>query len=137
VDEAGADDTSRVTGPVYSVDNLTRGTALAGHVEVAQTSAARRRGLLGVEELSSESGLWIAPCEAVHTFGMKIPLDAIFIDRNFAVRKILTNLAPSRIGICLLAHSVLELRAGTVARTGTQRGDKLLFRRKEKPLAGR
>ncbi len=126
MDETGADDPPGVTG---AVDNLTRGLTLAPHVEMAQTSAARRRGLLGVEELSAESGLWIIPCEAVHTFGMKISLDVVFLDRAFKVRKILTNLAPRRIAVCLLAHSVLELRAGTVARTGTQRGDKLRFRR--------
>jgi uncharacterized protein len=128
VDEAGADDASRVSSPAYSIKNLTRGLTLAARVELANTSAARRRGLLGVEDLAVESGLWITPCEAVHTFGMKIPLDAIFIDRNLVVRKILTNLAPRRLGVCLLAHSVLELRAGTVARTGTQLGDKLSFR---------
>jgi uncharacterized protein len=129
VDEAGADDASRVASPAYSIENLTRGLTLATRVELANTSAARRRGLLGVKDLAVESGLWITPCEAIHTFGMKMPLDVIFIDRNFAVRKILTNLAPRRIGVCLVAHSVLELRAGTVARTGAQRGDKLSFRR--------
>lgn len=114
---------------IYAVDNLTRGLTVAAHIELAQTSAARRRGLLGVGELSAENGLWITPCEAVHTFGMKIPLDAVFIGRDLQVKKILTNLAPRRIGICLSAESVLELQAGTVSRTGTQVGDKLQFRR--------
>jgi uncharacterized protein len=113
----------------YAVENITRGLTLAEHIEVAQTSAARRRGLLDVEDLPADSGLWINPCEAVHTFGMKIALDAIFIDADFKVRKIATNLAPRRIAICLTAKSVLELRAGTALRTGTQLGDRLQFRR--------
>jgi hypothetical protein len=122
-----------VTSPadkwIYAVDNVTRGRNLAGRVELARTSAARRRGLLGVEELASDRGLWIKPCEAIHTFGMKIPLDAVFIGRDFQIRKILTNLAPRRLGVCFLADSVLELRAGTILRTGAQCGDKLRFRR--------
>jgi uncharacterized protein len=130
VDEARANDASGVARPAYSVENLSRGLTLAAHVELAHTSAERRRGLLDVEELSASRGLWIAPCEAIHTFGMKIPLDAVFINRDFKVRKVLTDLAPRRIGICLLANSVLELRAGTIAATGTQPGDKLSFRRK-------
>jgi uncharacterized protein len=127
VDEAGADDASRVTSPAYTVENLTRGLTLAAHVRLAQTSAERRRGLLGVEELSESSGLWIHPCEAIHTFGMKIPLDALFLTRDCKVRKILSNLPPRRLGICLPANSVLELRAGTALRTGTQPGDQLQF----------
>jgi uncharacterized membrane protein (UPF0127 family) len=127
VDEARADDASRLTSPAYSVENLTRGLTLAAHVRVAQTSAERRRGLLGVEELSDSAGLWIHPCEAIHTFGMKMPLDALFLTRDYKVRKILSNLPPRRIGFCLPAHSVLELRAGTIARTGTQPGDQLQF----------
>jgi hypothetical protein len=129
VDEAGTDDASRVIGVVFAVENLTRGLTVAAHVELAGTSAARRHGLLGVTELAPGFGLWIDPCEAVHTFGMKIPLDAVFLDRHFQVRKILTNLPPRRIGVCFSANSVLELRAGTAERTGTQRGDRLSFRR--------
>jgi uncharacterized membrane protein (UPF0127 family) len=85
--------------------------------------------LLGVLDLETGSGLWIAPCEAVHTFGMKMPLDTVFLDALFQVRKLSSNLKPWRISICLSARSVLELQAGTISRSGTQPGDRLLFRR--------
>lgn len=137
MDETAANDTPGLIGwsksrsgvVVYSADNLTREQRLAGYIELAQSSAARRRGLLGVAELSAEHGLWLNPCEAIHTFGMKIPLDAVFIDISFAVRKIVINLVPWRIALCLSAQSVLELPAGTVSRTGTQVGDKLQLQR--------
>jgi uncharacterized membrane protein (UPF0127 family) len=116
-------------GSKYVVENLTRGLTLATRVEIAGTSAARRRGLLGVLDLETGSGLWIAPCEAVHTFGMKMPLDTVFLDALFQVRKLSSNLKPWRISICLSARSVLELQAGTISRSGTQPGDRLLFRR--------
>lgn len=111
----------------YVVYNLDRQTTVAERVRLAGSSAARRKGLLGLDRLASGAGLWIAPCEAIHTFGMRMPIDAIFIDRQFRVRKLRANLAPSRISICFCAESVLELEAGTVARTRTMAGDRLRF----------
>ena len=110
---------------LYLFHNVTRGRALATQVSVAGTSAARRRGLLDAEHLAPGSGLWIVPCEAIHTFGMKVPLDIVFLDKHLQVRKISPDVGPRRISICLRAHSVLELPAGTVARSGTQIGDRL------------
>jgi uncharacterized membrane protein (UPF0127 family) len=116
----------------YVVFNLDRKATLAERVRLAGSSAARRKGLLGVDGLSPSAGLWIAPCEAIHTFGMKMPIDAVFLDRQCQVRKVRPNLAPSRISLCLRADSVLELQAGTVARTGPSVGDRLRF----EPAAG-
>jgi uncharacterized membrane protein (UPF0127 family) len=110
---------------LYLFHNVTRGLALATQVSVAGTSEARRRGLLDAEDLESGAGLWIVPCEAVHTFGMKMRLDIVFLDRNLQVRKIARDVGPRRMSICLRAHSVLELPAGAVDRSGTQPGDQL------------
>lgn len=118
---------SETTEREYVVFNLDRRLTVADRVRVAGSSAARRKGLLGIDDLAAGSGLWIAPCEAIHTFGMKMPIDAIFIDRKFQVRKLRPYLAPSRISICISADSVLELEAGTVARTRTVLGDRLRF----------
>jgi uncharacterized protein len=113
---------------LYSFHNVTRGVALAMQVSVAATSATRRRGLLDADNLEPGAGLWIVPCEAIHTFGMKVRLDIVFLDKNLKVRKISRDVGPRRISVCLRAHSVLELPAGTVARSGTQPGDQLVRR---------
>jgi hypothetical protein len=115
---------------LYAIHNVTRGVTLATHVALAGTSEARRRGLLDAENLDAGAGLWIVPCEAIHTFGMKVRLDIVFLDKNFQVRKISTGLGPWRMSICLRAHSVLELPAGAIARSGTQLGDRLEKRRR-------
>ncbi len=94
---------------------------------MAGTSGARRKGLLGVETLAEGAGLWIAPCEAIHTFGMKAPLGVVFLDKHFRVRKLVARLRPGRIAICLTASSVLELQCEAVARSGTLVGDRLRF----------
>jgi uncharacterized protein len=115
----------------YVVFNLDRGLTVAERVCVAGDSARRRTGLLGIESLPSGAGLWIAPCEAIHTFGMKMAIDAIFLDRKFHVKKLRTYLPPRRISLCLSADSVLEVAAGTVARSNTVVGDRLTFEQVE------
>lgn len=107
------------------VVNLTRQSELASHVEVADQGARRRKGLLGVDELAPGEGLWIAPCEAVHTFGMRFAIDLVYLDRSRRIVKIRHRVPRSRISGCLRAHSVLELRAGSAADAGAQVGDQL------------
>jgi uncharacterized membrane protein (UPF0127 family) len=108
-----------------SVRNLTRDVVLADAAEIADTSAKRRTGLLKHAHLDPGDGLWIAPCESVHSFFMKFTIDVLYLDRKHCVKKIRPEMAPWRISGCLTAHSVLELPAGTIARSGTQAGDQL------------
>ena len=98
---------------------------MADAAEVANTSAKRRTGLLKHERLEPGEGLWIVPCESVHTFFMKFPIDLVYLDRKRKVRKIRHAMPPWRLSACFFAHSILELPAGTVARSGTQPGDEL------------
>ena len=110
---------------MFAFTNKDRESTLGTRVRLAGTSRERRRGLLGNAGFDDISGLWIVPCEAVHTFGMKMPIDSIFLDRRLRVKSLRTNLKPSRVAICLSAHSVLELPAGTVTTSGTTVGDQL------------
>lgn len=110
-----------------TVRNRTKGTILATHADSADTSRKRRVGLLKHESLPPGEGLWIAPCEAIHTFGMKFPIDVLFLDRQKRVLKVRKNMPKSRISVSLLAHSVLELPAGAAGATMTEPGDQLEF----------
>lgn len=107
--------------------NSTRATVLAAHLEVADTATARNKGLLGRKGLATGEGLWIIPCEAVHTFGMQFAIDLVYLDRRHVVRKVRRAVPASRISVCLAAHSILELPAGTIEKTGTEPGDKIEF----------
>jgi uncharacterized protein len=111
------------------VRNITREAVLAESADVANTSAKRRTGLLHHESLPPGTGLWITPCEAVHTFGMKFPIDVVFLNKARKVLKIRANMVPRRISGCLRAHSVLELPAGMAENTQTKPGDTLAFER--------
>jgi uncharacterized membrane protein (UPF0127 family) len=107
------------------VQNRTRDLSLADRADIADTSAKRRTGLLKHTELSAGEGLWIVPCEAVHTFWMKFPIDVLFLDKKRKILKIRSSMPRWKMAICLRAHSVLELPSGTCQSTGTVRGDQL------------
>ena len=105
--------------------NKTRDRILADRAEVADTSATRRTGLLKHTGLAPGEGLWIVPSEGVHTFAMKFTIDVLFLNKKRVVLKARPNMVKSRISLCLTAHSVVELPAGTIDQTGTQKGDQL------------
>ncbi len=107
------------------VRNQSRGTMLADRAEIANTSKLRKTGLLKHERLESGEGLWITPCEGVHTAGMKFPIDVLFLNKKRKVVKIRPAMPRWRLALCLTAHSVLELPSGTAATTNTSAGDQL------------
>src|ERR1700678_3430089 len=109
------------------VKNLTRQTVLASCLEVADSGAKRNKGLLGRKGLSPGEGLWILPCESVHTFGMQFSIDLVYLDRKHRIRKVRSGVPPWRISACLSARSVIELPSGTIHDTQSKAGDRLEF----------
>jgi uncharacterized protein len=116
----------------FQVINL-RTNAIVGCVDLADSGPARRRGLLGRKGLDEGEGLWIKPCEAVHTFGMKFDIDLIFLNRRRIVTKVRANLRPWRVSGSIRAGSVLEMSTGTIARSSTVPGDELSLQPLEAP----
>lgn len=118
----------------YRVRNLTRNTLLADQAARAVTFTERFQGLMGVTELPLGQGLHIAPCTSIHTFFMKIPIDALFLDASQQVIDVCHALTPWRMSrVYFGAKSVLELPAGTAAASKTEAGDRLVF--EEVPVA--
>jgi uncharacterized membrane protein (UPF0127 family) len=113
------------------VRNTASGALLGDAIEIAETRATRKKGLLSRTGLEPGTGLWIVPCEAIHTFFMKFAIDVVYIDRKKRVRKTVSALVPWRMSACLPAHSVIELPAGTIEATGTKAGDQLEFGKPE------
>jgi hypothetical protein len=94
-------------------------------MEVADSAAKRNKGLLGRNCLLPGEGLWIRPCESVHTFWMQFPIDLVYLDRKNRIRKLVSAVPPWRMSACLRAHSVIELPSGTIHQTRTQLDDTL------------
>ena len=112
------------------VFNLDTGQELAARAGVADNLWTRGRGLLGRRALPNGEGLVIEHCRQIHMFFMAFPLDVIHVQRVSAeegrVTRVLANLRPYHIGP-LVWHSdyVVELPAGTAARTGTAVGHRV------------
>jgi uncharacterized membrane protein (UPF0127 family) len=112
----------------YRVMNLTRNTLLADEAQRAESFMERFRGLMGVTDLPVGHGLHIAPCTSIHTFFMKIPIDALFLDASQQIVDICHAMTPWRVSrVYFGAKSVLELPAGTAAASKTEPGDRLTF----------
>lgn len=107
------------------IRNLTKGTTLAERADIADTSATRQRGLLKHTGLAEGEGLWIVPCEGVHSFFMKFAIDVVFINRKRIVTKVRPNMVRSRIALSVRAHSTIELPVGTIEKSRTGVGDQL------------
>lgn len=110
------------------VVNRSREILLADKVRTASTFLSRFVGLLGTAAIGEGEGLWIVPCRSVHTLGMRFPIDVAFLDARGVVVGTLEGLPPNRVGRTFRnARGALELRAGTLAATGTAPGDRLEF----------
>jgi uncharacterized membrane protein (UPF0127 family) len=110
--------------------NTTRGVGLTECARVAANPWTRVVGLLRDATLAEGDGLWIIPCNSIHSFAMRFVFDAIFLDADYRVVHLLAEMKPWRISsLVFAAKSVLEVPAGAIARSGTQVGDQFEMRR--------
>ncbi|MBI4321033.1 MAG: DUF192 domain-containing protein [Chloroflexi bacterium] len=106
--------------------NVETSTTLADRAELASGLIQRAVGLLGRKHLEQGEGLIIRPCNSVHTFFMRFPIDVIFLDKQGRAIKLLPDLAPFRLSPIVFGSSlVIELPAGTIERSGTKAQDRL------------
>lgn len=105
--------------------NRSKGIVLAERVEPAFDSRTRRTGLLGRDALATDAVLAIAPSNAVHTIGMRFPIDVLFITRAGRVTKRVLQLRPLRLAASLSAFAVLEFAADHPAVAATAVGDEV------------
>jgi uncharacterized membrane protein (UPF0127 family) len=98
------------------------GTVVCERCLLAETPLARMRGLLGRDDLPSGEGLLLRPAGSIHTAFMRFPIDAVFLDRDNRVLRVVSDLAPWRTAACRGARAVLELQAGEAARRGLRAG---------------
>jgi uncharacterized membrane protein (UPF0127 family) len=108
--------------------NKTNSAILAEDVVVADAPLKRMSGLLGRKDFYKGQALILKPCNSMHTFFMRFPIDVLFVDKDNRVVKALSNLRPFRIsGIYLSSAFIIELPSGTILSTKTQENDTLLL----------
>ncbi|MCO6431864.1 MAG: DUF192 domain-containing protein [Deltaproteobacteria bacterium] len=104
-------------------------------LEKAITAGERSKGLMFRKSMDDSEGMiFIYPNEMVQSFWMKntfIPLDMIFIDRNFKVVGVIAEVPPMTTEFRKVdkpSKYVVELVAGKAAREGIKVGSTLKFR---------
>lgn len=108
--------------------NKTKGTLLADKVTVANSSLRRLIGLLNRRQLKEGEALIIKPCNSIHTFFMRFPIDVIFVDSQNKVIAVKNCFNPWRISaVYWRAKFVIELPCGTLLNSSTTKGDDLLL----------
>jgi uncharacterized membrane protein (UPF0127 family) len=112
----------------YCVYNQTRECFLGLEVTAADTTLARLRGLIGRLSLRSGRGIWVVPSRGIHTLGVLIPLDLIYLDADYRVIHTVEHFPKFRIApLKTKAESVLELPTHTIYSSQTQPGDQFVI----------
>jgi uncharacterized membrane protein (UPF0127 family) len=110
---------------VFILRNASTGAAIAA-VARAQNYWERLAGLLRSSNVALSDGIWLEPCSAIHTIGMRARIDIIFLDRHGTVLRTHDDVPPNRLAVfCPRAHITVELGAGTLARSTVRLGDRL------------
>jgi uncharacterized protein len=113
------------------------GVVVAARLEEANGALGRAVGLLGRDGLEPGSGLWIHPCRSIHMFGMRFPIDAVFLDRRQRAVRVVAGLRPWRmVPLVWRAASVVELPAGRAGEVGLLPGDQLRVEVRDPDEAG-
>jgi protein-S-isoprenylcysteine O-methyltransferase Ste14/uncharacterized membrane protein (UPF0127 family) len=106
--------------------NITKGHLYPIKSYIADSLFSRLVGLLGTQSLDPDRALHIDPCAGIHTFGMKYPIDVLFLDKENTILKQISELPPNKVTKVLhFAKSVLELAPGTIQRYNIETGDRL------------
>jgi uncharacterized membrane protein (UPF0127 family) len=115
----------RAAPRVLSVLNGDSGHLVCERCDVADRLPSRLRGLLGRAGIEPGEGLLIEPCSSIHTFFMRFPIDAVFLDGERRVLKVRPHIGPWRLAGARGARTVLELAAGEAERRGVAPGERL------------
>lgn len=110
---------------VKRILDSTRDATVCERAVLADRPFSRMRGLLGRRDLPPGEGLLLTPAPAIHTAFMRFEIDALFLDKQLRVLRIVERLPPWRAAHTRRARSVLELSAGEAARAGVEVEDQL------------
>jgi len=109
------------------VFNKTKGLQVSSGADRAETFSDRLFGLIPRRALGPEEGLWLEPCAMIHMCFMSFPIDAVFLDADLKVLRVLGGLRTWRFSPWVRgARGVLELPAGRAAGR-LEEGDLLEF----------
>ena len=84
-------------------------------------------GLMGRTDMAPDQAFLIEGCAAIHTIGMRMPIDVVFMSEHGVVITVCHAVRPGRIRRCPGAAHTLELAAGAASRALLRPGVTFLF----------
>ncbi len=113
---------------IYSAYNKTQKNVLCARVRKAVTFSARLKGLMFQKSLGEDEGLYLAKANSIHSCFMRFAFDAVFLNKDGAVVKIIADIKPWHLVPPVKgAHGVLELCSGKAERNRLKVGDMIDF----------
>lgn len=95
---------------------------------MVNTPFKRMKGLLGKKELKKGQALVLKPCNSIHTFFMRFPIDVLFVDKDNRVIEAISKVQPFRLTyIYFNAALAIELPTATIQSSSTSKGDSILL----------
>lgn len=105
----------KAAGAVYRLVRRDTGVVIAHSVGEARSALDRARGLMLRRPLAPGEGIWLTPCNGVHTLFMRFAIDVIVLDRDLRTVHVARSVPPWRIlAGARGGHSTVELAAGTL-----------------------
>lgn len=106
--------------------NATTGNIVATRIDILSTFLQRAVGLLARPSMRGDEGVLIRPCRAIHTMGMRFPIDVVFADGQNRVLRVVSEVRPNRpLLACPGATIVIELGRGVLRDIEILPGDRL------------
>jgi len=123
----GASIGGKRSGRRYRLIRADTGAVLADRLREASGMGERALGLMFRRALPAGQGLWLKPCNGVHTWFVRFPLDVIVLDEARRVVRAAPGLKPWRILPPIPGgHSTVELPGGSLT-ADLPRGTRMIF----------
>ena len=109
----------------YQLSEVGTGRVVVVRLELAKSLWKQTVGLLGRRRFPADTGLWLEPCNSIHTMGMQFAIDVLFLDASGYLLRAVRDLKPWR--ICWpvwRARVVVEIPAGSIALWNIQPGNR-------------
>ena len=111
----------------YKAVNATQNNVVAACVDIADNPWDRFWGLMNKPGVPEGYGLWIVPCSDIHSLFMRFEFDAVFVDKQGKVVKLVEKMKPWGLSLAKGAHAVLELDGGVIAKAGIHLYDEIVL----------
>lgn len=108
---------------VFRVEHNRR--RLRMQVHVCENRLEKGRGMLFRRRPGHDTAFLLRGCRAIHTIGMRFPIDVLFCDGTGRILRIEHGLVPCRVARERRASQVWELAAGGAQHWGWRVGDEI------------